>query len=76
MYFVEKLLFFGTFFRQTKCAVMMNKEGSSKIVNIMTPGAGVPVQWSWPYKSYSKNASIISLKIFSIHRHRSEKLRI
>ena len=29
--------------RQTKCKVMMSKEGSIKIVNFMTPGAGVLV---------------------------------
>ena len=27
--------------RQTKYIVMMNKEGSTKIVTFMTPGAGV-----------------------------------
>ena len=30
-------------FRQTKYIVMMTKEGSTKIVNFMTPGAGVLV---------------------------------
>ena len=45
MYFFKNfLLFFGTWFRQIKCAVMMTKEGSIKIVYSMTPGAGVIVQ--------------------------------
>ena len=29
--------------KQTKYVVMMNKEGSTKIVNFMTPGVGVLV---------------------------------
>ena len=29
--------------KQTKYVVMMNKEGSTKIVHFMTPGAGVLV---------------------------------
>ena len=40
---------------------MMTKEGATKIVNFMTPGAGVLVLGCacarvWPYKSYSENA--------------------
>ena len=30
-------------FRQSKCIVIITKEGSTKIVNFMTPGAGVLV---------------------------------
>ena len=31
-------------FRQTKCMVIMTKEGSTKIINVMTPRAGVLVR--------------------------------
>ena len=42
MYFLENVfLYCWACCRQTKCAVMMTKEGSTKIVNFMTPGAGV-----------------------------------
>ena len=44
MYFLKNpLLFSGAWFRQNKCVVMMTKEGSIKIVNFMTHGAGVLV---------------------------------
>ena len=44
MYFLKNLLLYsGAWFRQTKCIVIMTKEGSTKIVNFMTPGAGVLV---------------------------------
>ena len=44
MYFLKNLiLYFQAFLRQTKYIVMMTKEGSTKIVNFMTPGAGVLV---------------------------------
>ena len=44
MYFFKNLLLYsGAWFRQTKCIVMMTKEGSIKIINFMTPGAGVLV---------------------------------
>ena len=55
-FFTNLLLYSGAWFRQTKCIVMMTKEGSTKIVNFMTPGAGVLVARVWPYKSYSENA--------------------
>ena len=43
-YFFENLLLYsGARFRPTKCIVMMTKEVSTKIVNFMTPGAGVLV---------------------------------
>ena len=42
MYFLKNLLLYsGAWFKQTKCIVMMTKEGYTKIVNFMTPGAGV-----------------------------------
>ena len=42
-FFKNLLLYSGARFRQTKCIVMMTREGSTKIVNFMTPGAGVLV---------------------------------
>ena len=33
----------------TNIVVMMKKEGSTKIVNFMTPGAGVLCARAWPY---------------------------
>ena len=42
-YFYENLLYPGAWFRQTKCVVMMTREGSTNIVNIMTPEVGVLV---------------------------------
>ena len=43
-YFFENLLlYFQTKGRQTKYIVMMTKEESTKILNYMTPGAGVLV---------------------------------
>ena len=60
---------------------MMTKEGSTKIVNFMTPPpppskgscAGV-----WSYKSYIQNAVFLlkSSSLFSIPRHKSYKLAI
>ena len=45
MYFLKNLLLYsGAWFRQIKCIVMVTKEGSTKIISFMTPGAGVLVQ--------------------------------
>ena len=41
--FLKKILYSGARFRQSKCIVMMTTEGSTKIVNFITPGAGVLV---------------------------------
>ena len=42
MYFLKNLLLYSqALIRQTKYVVMMTKEGSTKIVNFMTPGVGV-----------------------------------
>ena len=42
MYFLKNFLLYSqALIRQTKYVVMMTKEGSTKIVNFMTPGAGV-----------------------------------
>ena len=44
MYFLKNLLLYSqALIRQTKYVVMMTKEESTKIVNFMTPGAGVLV---------------------------------
>ena len=44
MYFLKNLLLYSqALIRQTKYVVMMTKEGSTKILNFMTPGAGVLV---------------------------------
>ena len=43
-FFKNFLLYSQAQIRQTKYVVMMTKEGSTKIVNFMTPGAGVLVQ--------------------------------
>ena len=44
MYFLKNLLLYsGAWFRKTKYIVMMTKEQSTKIVNFMTPRAGVLV---------------------------------
>ena len=44
LYFFKILLLYSqAYIRQTKYIVMMTKEGSTKIVNFMTPGAGVLV---------------------------------
>ena len=42
-FFKNPFLFFQALIRQTKYAVMMTKEDSTKIVYFMTPGAGVLV---------------------------------
>ena len=38
---------------------MMTKEGSTKIVNFLTYGAGGSCAGAWSYKSYSEDASFI-----------------
>ena len=44
MYFFKKILLYSqALIRQTKYVVMMTKERSTKIINFMTPGAGVLV---------------------------------
>ena len=41
-HFFKNLLFYSQAqIRQTKDIVMMSKEGSTKIINFMTPGAGI-----------------------------------
>ena len=40
-FFKNLLLYTQAYIRQTKYVVIMTKEGSTKTVNFMTPGAGV-----------------------------------
>ena len=42
-FFKNLLLYTQAYIRQTKYVVMMTKKGSTKVVNFMTPGAGVLV---------------------------------
>ena len=45
LYFLKNLLLYSqAWIRQTKYVVMMTREGSTKVVHFMTPGAGVLVQ--------------------------------
>ena len=47
--FLKNLLLYSqAWIRQTKYIVMMTKEGSTQIMNFMTPGAGVLAKWVWP----------------------------
>ena len=59
--------------RYTKYVEMMTNEGSTKIVNFMTPGAGVLVPGC---KSYKENAFFSLKNFFSTPRHRLDKLSI
>ena len=57
MYFFKNLLLYSqALIIQTKYVVMMTKEGSTKIVNFMTPRGRGSSARAWPYKSYSENA--------------------
>ena len=51
MYFLKNLLYSGSWSIQTKCIVMMTKEGSTKIINFMTP-----VRASCARSPYCENA--------------------
>ena len=62
-FFKNLLLYTQAFIRQTKHIVMMNKKGSTKIVNLLTPGVGFSC--AWLYKSYSKNALFLCLLLYS-----------
>ena len=75
---VKNLLLFSQLkieIRQTKCVVMMTKEGFTKIVNFMTPGAGV-LALERGHMLYSGNAFFPNKIIFFTPRHRSNKLSI
>ena len=77
MYFFKKnlLLYSGARYRQTKCIVMMTKGVSTKIVNFMTPGAGVFVLGRGHISHKVKMHYSFKIVYFTL-RHRSEKLSI
>ena len=47
-FFKNFLLYYGAWFRQTKCIVIMTKEGFTKIVNFMNPGGRDSCARAWP----------------------------
>ena len=55
LFLTNLLLYSEAWIGQTKYIGMTTKEGSTQIINFMTPGAGVFAKWVWLYKSYSKN---------------------
>ena len=60
-----------------KCILMMPKEGSIKVVNFMTPVAGIPVLGRGHISHILKKKYITSLKIFfSILGHGFDKLSV
>ena len=65
MYFLENLflLYSEAWFRQTKYVVMMTKEGSTKIVNVMIPVAGVLVLGRGHILSHTGKMHYFFLKI-------------
>ena len=76
MYFLKNLLLYsGAWFRQTKCIVMMTKEGSTKIVNFMTPGAGVLVLGRGHIIHIVKMHNFFKI-FFSAMGHGSDKLSV
>ena len=75
MYSLKNLLNYGAWFRKTKYVVMMNKEGSTKIENFMTPRAGVIVQGR-PQISHVVKMHYFFKIFFSAPRHSSYKLII
>ena len=76
MYFLKNLLLYSqALIRQTKYVVMMTKEGSTKIVNFMTPGAGVPVLGRGHISNVVKMHYFFKI-FFSTPRHRLDKLSI
>ena len=66
MYFFKNLLLYsGAWFRQTKCIVMMTKEGSTKIITFMNPGAGVLMLRRGNISHYSEYVVSSTLSIYS-----------
>ena len=63
-YFFKHLLYSGTWFRQTKCIMIIAEKGSTEIVNVkllMTPMLGVFVLGHGHIKSYCENAIFLLL---------------
>ena len=75
-FFKNILLYTQAQITQTEGIVfnLMSREGSTKIVNVMTPRIGILVLGRC-HISHSENA-LFSLRIFSSLRHRSNKLRV
>ena len=67
MFFFKNLLYSGAWPIQTKCIVMMTKEGSTKIVKFITPGAGVLVLGC---------GNMVNMHYLSTVGHGSDKLSI
>ena len=61
--------------RQTQNIIMMNKEGSTQIVNLMTPRAGV-LALGCGHTSKIVKMRYSFKNLFFTPRHRSEKLRL
>ena len=65
MHFLKNLLLYsGAWFRKTKYIVMMTKEGSTKIVKIMTPRAGFLMLGLGHISHYSDNVVSSTLLIY------------
>ena len=77
MYILKNLLLYsGAWSVQTKCIVMMTKEGSTKIINFMTQGAGVLVLGLVHISYIVKNHYFFKKIFFSSPRHRRDKVSI
>ena len=75
-YFFKSLLIYShAYIRKTKFIVLMTKEGSTKIVNYMTPGAGIFVL-RCGHMIHIVNMHYFLKIFFSTPRHRSNKLSI
>ena len=64
-YFVKNLLYSQALIRQTKYVVMMTKEGSTKIVNFMTPRVVVLMLGCGHICHYSEYVLSSTLSIYS-----------
>ena len=65
-FFLNLLLYSGSQIKQTKYIVMMTKEGSTKIVNFMTPGAGV-LMLGHGHISHKVNMQYLLLYQYTVH---------
>ena len=76
MYFFKNILLYSQAqIRQTKYIIMLIKEGSTKIVNFMTPGAGFLVLGRGHIRHIVKMHNSLNI-FFSTPRHRLDKLSI
>ena len=65
MFFLKSLLLYSqALIRQSKYVVMMTKEGSTKIVNFMTPGVGVLMLGLGHISHYSEYVLSSTLSIY------------